>query len=439
MQLDNTFAVTAPRDQVWHTLMDFEHVAGCVPGASVVALSEDAFEVTMRVRLGPITMQYKGTLDVVERDAAAHRAVVRGRAQEVKGQGTAEGTIELRLAEDGEVTRGSCRADVKLSGRAAAMGKGVITKVGEQLMGQFANNLQALLVNQPTADSGAPGGDPAVPERSGDTVVEGVETLAAGSRSEGVQRDPQDATPHTAPVEQVEGDRAMTEGRKGTGSRGGKPADVPETRMREAPVSGGAQSSPAARVSDRVSAEAQGGGSQSSPAANGSDRVSDQSHEGDHPAVPERSGETVVEGVETLAAGTRWEGVQRDPEEATPGTAPVEQVKGDQAMTEGRAASTSGAGARPDVPETRMPEAPVSGGAQSSPAARVSDRVSASGRPLPVPSRQGTTPKEPESLDALALVGSVVKAQLGQTRTLLGLLPAGVLVGFWLGRRSARR
>lgn len=97
-------------------------------------------------------------------------------------------------------------------------------------------------------------------------------------------------------------------------------------------------------------------------------------HPDEDPAVPERSGETVVEAVETAAAGSEHGGVLRPPEESKPGTSPVEQTRADPEMT------GSGGDATPtgvEVPETRMPEAPVSGGAQSAPSARVSDRVSA--------------------------------------------------------------
>ncbi|MBC7441915.1 MAG: SRPBCC family protein [Ramlibacter sp.] len=93
MQIDSTFCVVAPIDQVWKTLMDFERVAGCVPGAQVLnKLSDDAYQVGMKVKLGPVTMQYKGQMTVLERDAPAHRAVFEGRAQETRGQGTAQGT-----------------------------------------------------------------------------------------------------------------------------------------------------------------------------------------------------------------------------------------------------------------------------------------------------------------------------------------------------------
>jgi hypothetical protein len=96
-------------------------------------------------------------------------------------------------------------------------------------------------------------------------------------------------------------------------------------------------------------------------------------HPDQDPAAHERSGETVVEGVETAAAGSEHGGVLRPPAESQPGTAPVEQAQGDGEMT---GADQPPAGV--EVPETRMPEAPVSGGAQSAPSARVSDRVSGS-------------------------------------------------------------
>lgn len=152
MDLDSAFTVTAPIDQVWATLMDFEEVAGCVPGAQVLnKLSEDAYQVGMKVKLGPVTMQYKGQMEVVERDEKAYRAVLKGSAKEARGQGTAQATAHLQLVEDGATTRGTVHADVALSGRAAAMGQGVIGSVTDSMMGQFATNLQTMLTGSGAA------------------------------------------------------------------------------------------------------------------------------------------------------------------------------------------------------------------------------------------------------------------------------------------------
>ena len=164
MQIDSTFSVVAPISRVWDTLMDFEKVAGCLPGARILnKLSDDAYQVGMTVKLGPVTMQYRGLLNIIERDASEHRAVLGGKAQETRGQGTAEATVTLALAEDGATTRGSVSADLALSGKAAAMGKSVIGSVSEHMMSLFADNLQAMLAEEAPArePTDAPSEEPA--------------------------------------------------------------------------------------------------------------------------------------------------------------------------------------------------------------------------------------------------------------------------------------
>ena len=156
MKINSTFSVVAPIGTVWDTIMDFERVAGCVPGAKILnKLSDDAYQVGMTVKLGPVNMQYKGLLNVIERNAAEHRAVLGGKAQETRGQGTAEATVTLQLTEEaGGTTRGTVNAELSLSGKAAAMGKGVIGNVTEQMMGLFASNLQAMITEPSAAAAG---------------------------------------------------------------------------------------------------------------------------------------------------------------------------------------------------------------------------------------------------------------------------------------------
>ncbi|WCI09059.1 hypothetical protein PJ267_04000 [Arthrobacter sp. OVS8] len=116
----------------------------------------------MTVKLGPVNMQYKGLLNVIERNTAEHRAVLGGKAQETRGQGTAEATVTLLLTEEaGGTTRGTVSADLSLSGKAAAMGKGVIGSVTEQMMGLFASNLQAMIASPGIAGKQAAAGEPA--------------------------------------------------------------------------------------------------------------------------------------------------------------------------------------------------------------------------------------------------------------------------------------
>lgn len=162
MQIDSSFSVVAPIGKVWDTLMDFERVAGCLPGAQILnKLSDDAYQVGMTVKLGPVNLQYKGLLNVLERNAAEHRAVLGGKAQETRGQGTAEAQVTLALTEEGTTTRGTVSADLALSGKAAAMGKSVIGSVTEQMMGLFASNLQAMLAEPGVAAGSGPEEDAA--------------------------------------------------------------------------------------------------------------------------------------------------------------------------------------------------------------------------------------------------------------------------------------
>ena len=220
MQINSTFSVVAPIDTVWDTIMDFERVAGCVPGARILnKLSDDAYQVGMTVKLGPVNMQYKGLLNVIERNAAEHRAVLGGKAQETRGQGTAEATVTLQLTEeDGGTTQGTVNAELSLSGKAAAMGKGVIGSVTEQMMALFASNLQAMITAPAPAGTPEAGGLPApVPaagldaEAEADAAAAKVAAATAPAPAAELHGVPASAVPAAAPhVSPPAGVRAVT-------------------------------------------------------------------------------------------------------------------------------------------------------------------------------------------------------------------------------------
>src|ERR687886_1024942 len=160
MKFENTFAVDAPIDEVYATLLDVERVAPCVPGAEVLEKTGDnAYQVAIKVRVGPISMTYRGNVEIVERDDENHRAVMRARARETRGQGTADARVDLSLDQQGETTNGTMVADVQLAGRAAAMGRGVIQDVSAKIVSTFAQNLEAMLAGRGAAapEAAAPG------------------------------------------------------------------------------------------------------------------------------------------------------------------------------------------------------------------------------------------------------------------------------------------
>ncbi len=160
MQFENTFEVQAPVGEVWDLLMDVERIAPCMPGAQVLEQTgEDAYKVAVKVRLGPMSMLYTGDVEIVERDEQAHEASMRAKAKESRGQGTAAAQIRMVLRERDGGTAASIVTEMQMSGKAAAMGQGVIKDVAASLTDTFARNLAAMVSGPATP--AAPAAPPA--------------------------------------------------------------------------------------------------------------------------------------------------------------------------------------------------------------------------------------------------------------------------------------
>src|SRR5258705_2832135 len=146
MEFENTFVVQAPVEEVWDLLLDVERIAPCMPGAQVLEQTgDDAYKVAVKVKLGPMTMNYKGDVEIVDKDASAHQATMRAKAKEARGQGTASANIRMALREQDAGTEASIVTEMQMSGKAAAMGQGVIKDVAGSLTDTFAQNLAAMV------------------------------------------------------------------------------------------------------------------------------------------------------------------------------------------------------------------------------------------------------------------------------------------------------
>ena len=157
MKFENAFAVAAPIDEVYAALLDVERVAPCVPGAQVLERTgEDAYNVGIKVKVGPMSMTYRGSVEIIDRDAEAHRAVMSAKAKETRGQGTADARVQMELMPDDGATLGTINADVQLSGKAAAMGQGIINDVSARIVETFSQNLAAMLGERPGEVAEAP-------------------------------------------------------------------------------------------------------------------------------------------------------------------------------------------------------------------------------------------------------------------------------------------
>ncbi len=146
MKFENTFTVPAPVDETWTTLLDLERVAPCMPGAEVLEQTGDnAYKVGIKVKVGPISMTYRGQVEITDRDDPDHRATMRVKAREARGQGTADATVRMSLDPFADGSQAKMETDLQLSGRAASMGRGVIGDVAEKLIETFAGNLAEML------------------------------------------------------------------------------------------------------------------------------------------------------------------------------------------------------------------------------------------------------------------------------------------------------
>ncbi|CAA9411257.1 MAG: Carbon monoxide oxidation accessory protein CoxG [uncultured Rubrobacteraceae bacterium] len=149
MKLNNEFTVDVPVEDVWDVLLDLERITPCLPGASLTEeTGEREYDGAMKVKLGPVTQQYKGTVRIQEADESAHRAVLRADGKDARGQGTASATIVSTLHDEGNgSTKVSVETDMQITGRAAQFGQGIQQQVSEKLLGRFADCLEEEITN----------------------------------------------------------------------------------------------------------------------------------------------------------------------------------------------------------------------------------------------------------------------------------------------------
>jgi len=169
MQLDHEFVVPVPVDEAWRVLLDVERIAPCMPGATLDTVSDEEFTGRVKVKVGPITVTYKGTARFVRRDETAHVVVIEASGKETRGTGTASATITATLLPGGGTTQVKVETDLAITGKPAQFGRGVMAEIGAKLIGQFADCLADELGQTGSAavlsTSAAPAGS-AAPARS---------------------------------------------------------------------------------------------------------------------------------------------------------------------------------------------------------------------------------------------------------------------------------
>ena len=189
MELKNEFHVSVPIDVAWSVLTDLERVAPCLPGAELQEVEGDEYRGIVKVKVGPITAQYKGTARFVEKDDDHHRAVLLAEGRDTRGQGNASATVTATAVPDDEGTTVSIVTELAITGKVAQFGRSVMGDVSTKMLGEFADRLEADVLSQGSASQTSA----AIAESPGESTA-----TAAGSDAPSVR------TIHSAPAEPVD-------------------------------------------------------------------------------------------------------------------------------------------------------------------------------------------------------------------------------------------
>ncbi len=157
MELTNDFVIDRPIEETWVVLNDLEFIAPCMPGARLTEIEGDEYRGNVKIKVGPITAQYKGKASFVEQDAVNHKAQLKAEGRDPR-QGNANAMVFATMEPSGDdATKVTIHTDLKLSGKVASFGRGIIEDVSKNILGQFVENLRIKLETE-----GAPSADEAV-------------------------------------------------------------------------------------------------------------------------------------------------------------------------------------------------------------------------------------------------------------------------------------
>jgi len=202
IELDNSFTVPVPPEQAWDVLLDVQRIAPCMPGASVLSISDDGNEIEgqVKVKLGPLSLTYKGTAKFTDKDQANHAIAIEASGKETRGAGTASANVQavLKPADTAGSTLVSIHTSLNVTGRPAQFGRSLLPEVSGKLIAQFASNLEAMI----TSDSGTAAAteETSAPGTAGPASAGTVAGSSAEAASAAGQAAPTAARPTPVPV-----------------------------------------------------------------------------------------------------------------------------------------------------------------------------------------------------------------------------------------------
>ncbi|GAA2819619.1 SRPBCC family protein [Saccharopolyspora taberi] len=187
MQMQHHFSVPVPVEVAWKALLDPERVAPCMPGATLTRAEGTEFAGTVKVKLGPISLLYKGTGTFTEVDEAARKVVIDASGKDSRGNGTAAATVTATMVAEGGGTAVQVDTDLKVTGKPAQLGRGLISEVGGKILGQFAACLSDRLAGEPApaAPATSRNGDRSAAEAA---AGNGEKAVSAPAEAAGAER-----------------------------------------------------------------------------------------------------------------------------------------------------------------------------------------------------------------------------------------------------------
>lgn len=237
MLIENEFTVGAEIEAVWRELLDMEGVASCLPGATITATDKDnVYDGSMRLKLGPMRVEYRGTATLSDVDDENHTAVISLSAREAKGQGSAMATIRNRLEPGDGGTHVVAQTELHITGPQAQFGRGVIEDVGKRVLREFSARLESKI-----AGSGGDAANPTSRDAGSARTASADRTSAPEPRTFGPS-----GTPATGTTEPAGTSAGSAQGTTATLQQ--RPLPVPAPVADELDVGSLVASTPAVRI-----------------------------------------------------------------------------------------------------------------------------------------------------------------------------------------------
>ncbi|EOD68903.1 SRPBCC family protein [Amycolatopsis vancoresmycina] len=251
MRLDHEFTVPAPIGEVWQAVVDPERVAPCMPGATLTKVEGDKFSGTVKVKLGPISLLYKGNGEFLEKDDAARKVTIKASGKDSRGAGTAAATVTLTLTETDGGTHGAVATDLAITGKPAQFGRGLISEVGGKILDTFAGCLSGKLAPaENAAEQGTAGRAPAAQESTAQAAAGKASAAQASPVAAGKSQAGQEAATAPAAQAQPAAEPAVKPVPDAPG-QAAEPVAKPQPAVKPAPTTAEINTEPKAKPADR--------------------------------------------------------------------------------------------------------------------------------------------------------------------------------------------